>query len=191
MEGRYQWVLPTLGRILMSWKYDDDIEPEDAIIFLNPERTQFDVDVPMFLVATLRKNWNMKNTDRPAPIINLAENKKLVNFRDADYITVFEQPGTGKALGVQYEHQNDLIVIQFELLCSGGRPDMVRLEGEMRRILWSIRTDTFGSPTTSDLSGRQWMEYGIRRTPMRLQDKGQYRRHIDCEVNWRAREVQT
>lgn len=167
-----------------------DVPPTRAIITLDTSRKT--VDPVAYILQTLRRDWNSKNTDGAIPKIDFAELTKNVIFHPPqDWIILYTVSEVEDPVTITYGFTNVTITFSIDFFSGAGREHLYRLVEEARRIILSHRTDTFGSPSTSTLTGRQWLKWNIRSQLFDNTTKGMHRRVIDCELKWVFRQVQT
>lgn len=165
-----------------------DFDPKEAIIELDNGTVV--VDNAMYLIGFLKQEWKPQNTDGEEPRVEPAELTKNIQFRDNDWIVVYTVTGVTQPVTITYDFTNDEETITFDFFTSGDRIHMKKFIEEARRIvLGNARTNPFGNDPNPD--GRQWLEWGIRKSPYENVKKNWYRRTIDIRLNNRFRKVKS
>lgn len=178
----------------------DTVRSVDAVVPLDPARTRFDVDLGIFFVGILREQWDSRNTDGVTPRVELAETMKGVRYEKGnDYIAIWPPEATpgDQPVGTPYLWQHETLPVTLEFVAAYRtrptdgqfRHHMTRFRNEARRIIQGVRFDPFGEPSVAELSGRQWIKWGVRKTNPAPWASGTFRFEIGCDVEWRFREV--
>lgn len=166
--------------------------PESWIIELDEDAGRYSVDPNEWGVRTLEDGWDRSNTDDREPHVSSMEDEKSITFRNQDYIIVYLTSPTEDPKFSPYTHKSIMHMLSFDFFVHGDRAHAIRVFEEAGRVMNEKRFDTYEAPgDDAVLTGRTWMNWAARSTPMQQISKGHYRRTIEAEINWRFREIKT
>jgi hypothetical protein len=153
---------------------------------------RFTLDAAKLLHDYLDSEWNTSFTDSVKPTLHFAEQAKDIMFQSGDHIVVYTTSDTENPIPVDsYQFTNMYYVITIDMMTAGTRQHAFKMFEEARRVINLHRVDSAGSVTTTSLTGRVWLQWGLRDQPLDRLAKGFYRRVVDVEVYWRYRQIQT
>ena len=165
-----------------------NFDPNDAII---PIGVDYSIADPvLYLVGRLRDEWNAQNTDGEVPRIDFAEVNKEVIFSQGDYIIVYTKNVTTEPVTITYGFVNEDHYFTMDFFSKNDRIHLNKIVEEARRILHSVRKDTFNdNEDANELTGRQWLQWRTFDTSFDKNSKNFYKRSIESVLHWRFRQI--